>query len=126
MPKPADKINHARDLRKNQTNSESKLWRVLRGKQILNIKFRRQHVVLGFIIDFYCTALKLGIEVDGNVYETTEILQRDKLKDMALSEHGIFIIRITDEEIDHNLPNVIKKLKIMITNFPSPSKTERG
>ncbi len=62
-----------RSLRQNQTPAENMLWQELRRKQIFGYKFRRQHAVGQFIIDFYCSPLKLGIEVDGNHFVITKI-----------------------------------------------------
>jgi very-short-patch-repair endonuclease len=66
------KILQARKLRKTQTPSERRLWQVLRNRKLLNFKFHRQYIVAGFILDFYCPVLKLGIEIDGKIHRLKE------------------------------------------------------
>jgi len=59
------KKRFARSLRKNQTPAEMKVWKLLRNRRFLGLKFRRQHVVEGFVVDFYCPECKIAIEIDG-------------------------------------------------------------
>jgi very-short-patch-repair endonuclease len=104
-----------RHLRKNMTRSEEKLWLVLRRKS-MGYKFLRQHPVFYridntriefFIADFYCSRLKLIIEVDGLIHETRR--EYDTQRDAKLSSKGIIVVRIKNEELnDINL--IIKKL----------------
>ena len=58
----------ARELRKNFTPEEKKVWEVLKNRNFNNLKFRRQHVLQGFVVDFYCHELKLAIEIDGKIH----------------------------------------------------------
>ena len=98
-------IETARELRKKQTDTEIILWKMLRNKKMMGYKFLRQHPVfinqdghLRFlIIDFYCSKLKLGIEIDGEVHN----FQRgyDNIRDIVLNDMGIRIIRINNESV---------------------------
>jgi leucyl-tRNA synthetase len=96
-----------RDLRKNQTPSETILWEVLRRKKLLGYKFLRQHPIYYkvinkwvefFIADFYCSELKLIIELDGKIHETRR--EYDSDRDSKLLAKGIYVVRIKNEELD--------------------------
>ncbi len=63
------KKTFARNLRYEATPEEYKVWNVLRNRKFLNCKFRRQHVIDGFVVDFYCKELRLAIEVDGKIHD---------------------------------------------------------
>jgi very-short-patch-repair endonuclease len=63
------KKRFARQLRQEQTKAEKIVWEQLRNRKFKGLKFRRQHVIEGFILDFYCPDAKLGIEVDGNIHQ---------------------------------------------------------
>jgi leucyl-tRNA synthetase len=97
----------ARDLRKNPTSSEDLLWTVLRRRNLLGYKFLRQHPIFYsirnrwvefFIADFYCSELKLIIEVDGKIHELTKEYDFDR--DSRLLNKGIFVVRIKNEELE--------------------------
>ena len=105
------KILIARELRKSQTPSEKILWQALRNRQLLNLKFHRQYVIAGFILDFYCPAMKLGIEVDGGVHNLKDIKIYDTEREKIIKEHGIAIIRFTNNNIKNNLPAVLDQIK---------------
>jgi leucyl-tRNA synthetase len=112
----------ARSLRKNQTSSEEILWTVLRRKSLYGYKFLRQHPILYrvkktwvdfFIADFYCSELKLIIEVDGGIHENN--MDYDSERDMKLLNKGIYVVRIKNAELD-NLNSVILFLNGIIIN----------
>jgi leucyl-tRNA synthetase len=96
----------ARELRKNQTLSEILVWDILRRKKLSGYKFIRQHPIFYridknwvdfYVADFYCAKLKLIIEVDGKIHE--EQTEYDKERDARLSEKGIYVARIKNEEV---------------------------
>ncbi len=99
----------ARRLRKNMTSAEAHLWSALKGKQLAGLKFRRQHPVGSFILDFYCPACKLVIEVDGEIhnYQT----DRDRARTSKLEEHGYTVLRFRNEQVLNNLPEVLVEIK---------------
>ena len=66
----AERFARARELRHNPTPAERHAWTLLRNRGILGLKFRRQHVLHGFIVDFYCTSERIVIELEGNVHDT--------------------------------------------------------
>lgn len=82
-----------KEQRQNPTPAEEKLWQELRRENLLGYKFRRQHPVAGYIIDFHCPRLKLGIEVDGEVHKSPEQKAYDEQRSEDLSQFGVRIIR---------------------------------
>jgi very-short-patch-repair endonuclease len=104
----------ARLLRKNQTQQEKKLWNLLRGKQI-GFKIRRQHPLLDhYIIDFYCPAKKLCIEIDGTIHLHPEVKANDIVRQNYLLDHGYLMIRFTNEEVDRNPELVVQEIRSKI------------
>ena len=89
----------SRDLRSNMTDAEQLLWHRLRRKQILGLQFYRQKPILNFIVDFYCAAVNLVIECDGGQYYTEDGLLADQIRDQALSELGLMVLRFSNRQI---------------------------
>ena len=115
-----------RALRRNQTPAENMLWQALRSKQVFGYKFRRQHAVGQFILDFYCSSLKVGIEIDGKVHVNPTAQEYDSARSNIIKEYGIILIRIKASAVENNLAHIIEKLKAIIKKLPSPRNVERG
>ncbi|NJM48782.1 MAG: endonuclease domain-containing protein [Alkalinema sp. RU_4_3] len=96
----------ARSLRDNMTPAEELLWSALRNKQLLGLRFRRQHAVGNFILDFYCPAYKLAIEVDGSVHDDRQT--EDAVRTQKLEQHNYQVLRFHNEEILHDLTQVLQ------------------
>ena len=93
-------LDRARKMRKNPTKAERILWRHLRGKQLLDRKFRRQHILEPYIVDFYCSPEKMVVEVDGITHGSADAQRRDEKRDDFLREHyGVTILRVVDMEV---------------------------
>ncbi|MFA6170546.1 MAG: DUF559 domain-containing protein [Candidatus Margulisiibacteriota bacterium] len=118
------KVQRARELRKGQTEAEARLWWLLRKKLMLGYKFRRQHVIKGFILDFYCPQARLGVELDGGIHKQQE--DYDKARDKVLKDHGVEVIRFTNKELFQAPVKVISLITKVLSIRPSPSKMERG
>jgi len=103
------KREFARYLRKDQTPAEEKLWCLLRNRKFLGLKFRRQHVIEGFVVDFYCDECKLAIELDGKIHDHRK--DYDELRDEALESEGINLVRIRNREIEKDPETVLRKIK---------------
>ena len=84
---------YAKQMRKNSTEAEKILWRRLGNKQVGGFKFRRQHPVDKFIIDFYCHEINLAVELDGDAHNESEQKYSDKGRTETLKEFGINVIR---------------------------------
>lgn len=106
------KLFLAKQFRKQQTKTEQIIWRELRRKKLMGLKFKRQYVTLGYIIDFYCPKLKLAIEIDGGIHNSKKEL--DRLREKIIKARNIKFIRFSNQEIKTNLGLVIRKLKYII------------
>jgi len=101
----------AKNLRKRETNAEQILWEKLKNKQLFGFKFRRQHPIEYYIVDFYCHKAKLVIEVDGSIHNIPEIKERDEGRTFEIEKYGITILRFTNEDIYNNINFVINEIK---------------
>jgi very-short-patch-repair endonuclease len=99
-------IARCRNLRRNQTEAEKKLWAALRNRQLAGVKFRRQFSIGRYILDFYSPEYKLGVEADGGQHFEDEERQRDRLRTGELSKVGVEILRFSDREILSNIEGV--------------------
>jgi very-short-patch-repair endonuclease len=108
---------HRKELRNNPTDAEKRLWYYLKGKQLSGYKFRRQYGVDHFILDFYCPALKLGIEVDGSVHDQQEIVAYDKERQMYIESFGITILRIKNEQVLNEIDDVLNWIENKISEL---------
>ena len=99
----------ARSLRKEQTPAESIVWELLRNRKFMNLKFRRQHVIEGFVVDFYCHDLRLAVEIDGGVHAR----QRDygELRQILIEEKGIRFLRVSNAEINRDINHLLVRIK---------------
>ena len=98
-------IERSRYMRKNPTKSEALLWARLRKHQLDGLKFRRQHIIHKFIVDFYCPSVKLAIEIDGPVHDEQE--EYDQYRDEMLNELGYQVFWFMNEEVENNLELVV-------------------
>jgi very-short-patch-repair endonuclease len=101
----------AKKLRKNSTKAEELLWEVLRNEKLSGLKFRRQHPVENYIVDFYCHSQKLAIEVDGPVHDYEWSEEYDIKREQVLKSLDIKVIRFKNEEVLKDLNFVINKIK---------------
>jgi very-short-patch-repair endonuclease len=101
------------------TFAEQVLWQELRSWRLHGKKFRRQHSIENFIVDFYCAAEKLVIEVDGSVHNTLEAIANDKLRDETLRSLGYTILRFRNDEVLENASEVKDKITTYFINSPS-------
>jgi very-short-patch-repair endonuclease len=95
------------------TPTEKILWQELRGNQ-LGVHFRRQQVIAGFIVDFYCHKADLVIELDGSVHEEELQKASDVLRDKTLSELGLRVVRFSNQEILKDPKQVVEKIRQLI------------
>ena len=100
----------SRDLRNNMTEAEKVLWSRLRGKQILGLQFYRQKPILNYIVDFYCPAVNLVIECDGGQHYTIEGLEADRIRDEALGELGLSVLRFDNGQVLRELDGVVERI----------------
>ena len=93
------RIAFARKLRRNATDAEAKLWRALRDRRLRQFKFRRQHSIPPYVLDFYCHQLRLAVELDGGGHLEKQQRVHDERRDHFLREQGIDVVRLTNFEM---------------------------
>lgn len=105
-------------LRQNETEAERILWERLRKKQVLGLRFRRQHPISKFVLDFYCHKVKLAIEVDGGYHLKPEQQRADQLRTEELEAIGVKIIRFENtqvlQETDAVVADIEKELMLLM------------
>lgn len=99
------KVQASKNLRRNMTEAEAMLWQALRRNQLDGLHFRRQQVVDGFVVDFYCHVAGLVIELDGDIHAFRESYDRDR--ENALRSRGLKVLRIRNEDVKEDLPGVL-------------------
>ena len=114
----------ARQMRKEPTRSESLLWSALRNRRLASRKFRRQHPVGRFILDFYCDEERLAVEVDGPVHETQR--QADSERQQILESMGIRFLRLPAALVEGDLPAALAAIERAFSTGPSLAQRERG
>ena len=95
----------ARQLRNKSTLSEVLLWDKIKGRRMLGYQFMRQKPVDNYIVDFYCSKLKLVIEIDGESHDTK--LKEDKIKQNRLESLGLYVLRFNDRDVKKDMAGVV-------------------
>jgi very-short-patch-repair endonuclease len=108
QPVSQEKVQMAKDLRRNMTEAERVLWQHLRTNQLDRRHFRRQQIIAGFIVDFYCHSASLIVEVDGEVHQRQ--IQEDNERDQALRDLGLRILRFENQTVFADLNSVLEKI----------------
>ena len=101
---------YARELRHRETEAEEKLWSLLRNRSIKGRKFRRQHAIANYVVDFYCNECKLAIELDGNVHKLPDAKEYDEARTILLNELGITVLRFWNDEVIKSPEIVLQKI----------------
>jgi very-short-patch-repair endonuclease len=107
------------------TMSEQILWDRLRGRQFDGWKFRRQHAVGAFVLDFYCDELKLALEIDGGIHRVMDHPERDRSRQEILEELGIRFVRVRSADVERDVEAVIEQLRRSLT-APLPGEVREG
>jgi very-short-patch-repair endonuclease len=103
-----EKLERAKELRREMTPAEKILWQELQANK-LGVHFRRQQVIQGFIVDFYCHKAALVIEVDGDIHDLQK--DEDEQREKVLSELGLRIVRFRNDEVVRSLSAVVGKIR---------------
>jgi very-short-patch-repair endonuclease len=104
----AELIRRAQTMRRNMTPAEARLWEGLRGRQLSGLRFRAQHAVGPFILDFYCPAQRLVIEVDGPVHQGQQ--DEDCMRTEHLAAYGYRVLRFSNDEVLEDLGSVLLRI----------------
>jgi adenine-specific DNA-methyltransferase len=101
-------------LRSAQTDAEEMLWYHLRNRNTANLKFRRQHVLQGFIVDFVCLEKKLVVELDGSQHAETKAQIYDEQRTGKLEEAGFYLMRFWNSDVFNHLDGVLEAIYIAL------------
>ena len=107
------KLARARELRRAPTPSTALAWRLLRGRGVCGLKFRREQVIDGFLTDFYCPSLGLVVEIDGGVHEDPEQMVYDTIRSQCLTALGLQVIRVRNQDVSR------EHLERLLSSFTS-------
>jgi very-short-patch-repair endonuclease len=99
-----------RELRKNMTSAGKILWEKLRHNRLNGLQFRRQQIINPYIVDFYCHAKGLVVEVDGDIHDLQQ--DYDAERSNYLIAHGFHILRVTNDEVKENLSTVLQRISV--------------
>ena len=114
-------LKHTRRvLRRNQTDAEWLLWRRLRNKQLLGLKFYRQYSIGPYIVDFYCPTRRLVVELDGSQHMESSQKKRDEFRSQFLKQQNIRVLRFWDNEALNSIQGVLEVIAQTITPSNSP------
>lgn len=97
-------------LRREATPFENILWLHLRKEGVSGFKFRRQHGIGSYIVDFYCPSARLVVEIDGDSHQTPEGKEKDKKRDAYLVTNHFTVLRFTNHEVRENIQSVVEKI----------------
>jgi very-short-patch-repair endonuclease len=115
-------VQRARELRRNPTDTERKLWHHIRDKQIENFRFRRQRPIGKYIVDFICLEANLVIELDGGQH--AEQLQYDAARTKYLTAQGLHVLRYWNNDVVQNIEGVLEDIRVVLMqrtpSQPSP------
>jgi very-short-patch-repair endonuclease len=106
----AEKLERAKSFRRNMTEAEKTLWHHIRKNQLNGLHFRRQQIIDGFIVDFYCHATGLVIEVDGKIHDQQQ--EYDSERDRILITKGLSILRVSNDEVMQEIQQVLHRIKV--------------
>ena len=118
------KKQFARQLRKDETKAEKLVWETIRDRKLMGLKFRRQHVVQGFVLDFYCQEARLGIEIDGSVHYKRK--DYDRLRQDIIESKGINLVRIKNLQILNNKGSILNTVRKAVANHLPPLPLGEG
>ena len=99
MKMDAQLLEFAKVMRSNAIDVESLMWQLLRNKRFMNLKFRRQHVIAPYIVDFYCHELGLVIELDGSQHGTDDAVEYDAERTQFLEALGLKVVRYWNHDV---------------------------
>ena len=119
-------VHLTKNLRNNDTDPENKLWQAIRNRQINKQKFRRQHQIDNYIVDFVCIEKKLIIELDGSQHGLKNNIEYDKLRTKNLEKKGFKVLRFWNNEIYENFNGVCEKIWLCLQSDPHPTLSLEG
>ena len=101
----------SKQLRKNMTDAERRLWAKIRMKQLKGCQFYRQKPISDYIVDFFCSRAKLVVEIDGSQHFSDEMAEYDRIRDEYLSSLGLRVLRFTNTDVLTHIEGVVEKIE---------------
>ena len=103
-------LQFAKSMRHTTTDAENLMWQLLRAKRFMNLKFRRQHVIAPYILDFYCHEIGLVIELDGSQHGTDDAIEYDVERTKFLEAVGLTVVRYWNHDVLGRMDVVLEDL----------------
>ncbi|WP_180110891.1 MULTISPECIES: endonuclease domain-containing protein [unclassified Acinetobacter] len=103
-------LEFAKSMRHTATDAEHLMWQLLRAKRFMNLKFRRQHVIQPYIVDFYCHEIGLVIELDGSQHGTDDVVEYDAERTKFLEALGLTVVRYWNHDVLGRMEVVLEDL----------------
>ena len=122
-PVPQDLLEFARQLRKEQTDAERLMWSLLRDRRLAGFKFRRQHPIEPYVLDFYCHEARLAVELDGGQHNAPDARAHDEQRTSFLESQGIRMLRFWNSDVLNNIDGLLQAIYDALT--PTLSQRER-
>ena len=113
-------FDKARLLRNSMTEAEKIVWDELKNRNVFKARFRRQHPIAIFIVDFYCHEYKLAIEIDGEIHLKNEVIEYDDGRSHDIEKLGIKILRFTNDEVFTDLKRITEEILKTIAVLEPP------
>lgn len=110
-------LEFVKSMRHTATDAENLMWKILRGKRFMNLKFRRQHVIKPYIVDFYCHEIGLVIELDGSQHGTDDAIEYDAERTKFLEALGLTVVRYWNHDVLGRTDVVLEDLYNMCSKF---------
>ena len=114
-------LEFAKTMRSNATDAENLMWQLLRAKRFMNLKFRRQHVIAPYIVDFYCHEIGLVIELDGSKHGTDDGVEYDAERTKFLEALGLTVVRYWNHDVLGRMDVVLEDLWNVCTELKNTS-----
>ena len=118
---PRSQKSLRQNLRNNLPPAEAILWTYLQGRKFHGLKFRRQHGIGPYIVDFYCPEMKLAVEVDGQSHFTPEQIEKDSIRTKFIESNGLQIVRVVNGDVYSDIEKVLKKIEKYLSNVENRS-----
>ena len=124
-------IEKSRQLRKNMTSQERKLWNIIRERRFFGYRFRRQFPISSYIVDFVCREKRIIIEIDGGQHNEIQNIEYDNKRTEFLKSEGFQVIRFWNNDVDNNMDGIYERLKEVFKiddkiTPPQPSPSREG
>ena len=120
MDAPSRTIVVARRLRRELTKPEVLLWAALRRRNVNGFRFRKQHPIGPYVLDFYCAAVRLAVEVDGAVHDAPDQIRHDRARDAWLGGQGVHILRFPAKYVLENLDGAYRAIEAELNRLAKP------